>query len=198
MGSDLLVVPALPVLVPLGIVLMAVSAIWLWRRGTMSVPRLAAVWLAGWYLVAILGATFLPLELELGDQPGPPSLHRLTLIPVLTVRPRDFVLNVIMTLPLAALLHIVFGIVAKRRVVLSAFLLSLVIEVTQALLVVTVNGNRWADTNDLIANTLGAYLGYLWFRDLLTYAPVRRVVDRVLIPVRRRAPAERGTPAADR
>ena len=118
-----------------------------------------------------------------------PSEFRLVLIPLTTMRIDDFVLNIAMTLPLAALLHLVFGVTGKARVVLIGFLLSVVIETTQAMLVISLQGHRWADVNDLIANTLGALFGYLLYRRLLQVESFRRVAENgSLVPAERRAP----------
>ena len=182
-------VPALPILLPLGFVLMVVSWAVLYRRKMLTGPHLATAWIAGWYLVAILGATFLPLQLAWGESADEPELFRIILIPLSTMRIDDFVLNVAMTLPLAALLYLVLGISGKARVVLIGFLLSAVIEVGQAILVIFLDGHRWADVNDLIANTLGALFGYLLFGRLMRVESVRRMVQRGSL-----AGAERRTP----
>ncbi|WP_328477867.1 VanZ family protein [Actinoplanes sp. NBC_00393] len=177
MSHHQLTVPALPILVPAGLVLMIVSAVLLHRRGQLTARRLSVAWFAGWYAVAIFGATMLPMRLEWGTAAGDFEPYRLILEPVLGMRPLDFVLNTVMTLPLAALLYVVFGVRERRRVVLTGFLMSLGIELTQAILVLTLHGNRWADVNDLMSNTLGAYLGYLGFRRLMRFAYFRRVVE---------------------
>jgi glycopeptide antibiotics resistance protein len=183
MPSDQLHVPALPILLPLGVLLMAVSVWHLRRRGLLTAARLGTAWFAAWYLVAVIGATLLPLDLAWGAGAGPPELFRIILVPLSTMRVDDFVLNVAMTLPLAALLHLVAGVRDRRRVVLIAFLLSAAIEVTQGVLVLTSHGNRWADVNDLIANTSGAWLGHVLFRQALGIDAVRRLAARCTIPV---------------
>ncbi len=165
-------------MIPLGIALMIVAALVLRRRGELTRSRFVAVSLAGWYAVAVLGATMLPLRLFWGPGAGEPELYRILLIPFVTMRPDDFVLNVAMTLPLAAALRVVFGLRDRGRVVLTGFLLSLGIETTQLLILVFLHGNRWADTNDLIANTLGAWLGWLALRRLLTVPAVRELLER--------------------
>jgi glycopeptide antibiotics resistance protein len=187
-------IPALPILLPLGLVLMAAAWALLRRRGQLTAPRLGAAWLAGWYAVAVLGATMLPLHLAWGEGSGGPELYRILLVPIRDMRVDDFVLNVVMTLPVAALLHTVFGIREKGRVVLLGFLASAAVESTQLVLLLTVHGNRWADVHDLIANTLGAWLGYLAFRRLLCVDAVRRVVEScspVRLDPRPRRPVER-------
>lgn len=184
MPRDQVDIPALPVLLPLGIVLMVVAWACLLRRGLITGPRLGAAWLAGWYSVAVLGATMLPLHVGWGDALGPPDIYRITLIPLAGVRVDDFVLNVVMTLPLAAFLHVVFAVRDKARVILVGFLISAVIETTQAILDLTLHGDRWADVNDVMANTLGALLGYLAVRGLMRFEKVRRVMREWAIPDR--------------
>jgi glycopeptide antibiotics resistance protein len=178
MSSHHLSVPALPILLPLGAVLMVVSGLLLHRRGLLGARRLTTSWIAGWYLVAVLGATMLPLPLSWGPGSGPPELHRIILVPLITMRVDDFLLNIVMTLPLAALLFLVLGVRDRRRVVLTGFLGSLAIELTQAVLLLAWHGNRWADVNDLTSNTLGAWLGFLLFWRAMRAAGVRRAVRR--------------------
>ena len=186
-------VPALPILLPLGGLLMAVSWVLLHRRGRLGARRVVTAWLAGWYAVAVLGATLLPLHLAWGPGAGPPELYRIILVPLTTMRVDDFVLNIVMTLPLATLSYLVAGVRDRRRVVLMGFLASLAIEVTQAVIDLAWHGNRWADVNDLISNTLGALLGFQIFWRAMRSARVRRLVyDWSLVPP---APAPAHRPA---
>ncbi|MFI7545291.1 VanZ family protein [Actinoplanes sp. NPDC049599] len=176
MPSHQLDVPALPILLPLGGVLMVVSWLLLRRRGMVSARRLATVWLAGWYAVAVIGATLLPLHLAWGPGAGPAELYRIILVPLTTMRVDDFLLNIVMTLPLAAVLYLVAGVRERRRVVLVGLLGSLAIEITQAVINLAWHGNRWADVNDLISNSLGALLGFLLLRRVLRSASGRRLL----------------------
>ncbi len=176
MPSHQITVPALPILLPLGAVLMVVSGVLLHRRGLLGVRRLVTAWVAGWYAVAVLGATMLPLPLSWGPGAGPPQLYRIILLPVITMRVDDFLLNVVMTLPLGALLFLLFGVRDEGRVVVTGFLASLTIEITQAVILLAWHGNRWADVNDLLSNTVGAWLGFLLFWRAMGSARVRRAV----------------------
>jgi len=157
---------------------MVAAVLVLRRRRALTAGRLGATWFAGWYVVAVLGATMLPLDISWGPWAGDPELFRILLVPIVTMRPDDFVLNIAMTLPLAAVLRLVFGVRERDRVVLVGFLLSLTIELTQGLLLVFLHGHRWADTNDLIANTLGAWFGWLLLQRLLRRPAVARAVRR--------------------
>jgi glycopeptide antibiotics resistance protein len=129
--------------------------------------------------VAVVGATLLPLHLSWG---GAPEYFRINPIPFLHIRPSDSVLNVVMTLPFAAVLHVVFGIRDKMRVLWLGLLLSVSIESIQAVLILTVHDNRWAEANDVIANVLGVLLGYLALQRLLRLDGMRRLVEAASAP----------------
>jgi glycopeptide antibiotics resistance protein len=178
MPPDQVDIPALPVMALSGVVLMILSWAFLRRRGPVSAWHLGAAWVASWWAVAVLGATMLPLHLGWVADPVEPGYERILPVPLITMRPSDFVLNIVMTLPLATLLHIVFGIRDRFRVVRTGLLLSLTIEITQMILALTLQGTRWADINDLISNTLGAYLGFLLFQRLLRWNSFRRLVGK--------------------
>ncbi|GAA0499060.1 hypothetical protein Ade02nite_83500 [Paractinoplanes deccanensis] len=167
-------IPAIPVMLVAGIALMAVAAARLRDRA-----QLVNAWLAGWYAVAVLGATMLPLHIGWG--PGSPDWYRIIVVPVLEMRPGDFVLNTAMMVPLAWFLRTVFGVAGERRVVLTGFLISLTIELTQFTLLVTLHGTRWTDVNDLLSNTLGAWLGFVALQRLLRLDLVRRTARRCAI-----------------
>jgi glycopeptide antibiotics resistance protein len=169
-------VPALPVLLPLGGILMVLSYLRLRRRGQLSARRLLAAWALIWYGLAVLGATMLPMHLSWGPDAGPPETYRILLVPTLSMRRRDFVLNMMMTLPLAALLHVNFGIANRLRVVRIGFLLSLCIEITQFVMILTVHGNRWADVNDLLSNTIGTIFGFVAWQRIMRSERVRGLV----------------------
>lgn len=195
MPTHQLDIPALPVLLPLGVALMIFTGVFLLRRGLVAPGRLLLGWFAGWYAVAVLGATLLPMHLAWGGAYDPDH-YRFIFIPLLEMRPLDFLLNTIMTLPLAGLLYLLFGVREERRLVRIGFLLSLAIETVQLVMLFTLDGNRWADVNDLMSNTLGTWLGYLAFRRLMRSAHFRRAVESCSYV--RAARAARDTPAAAR
>ncbi|AEV86547.1 hypothetical protein ACWT_5530 [Actinoplanes sp. SE50] len=176
---DRLEIPALPVLLPLGAVLMVLSWWWLRRQGRLTTRRLVVAWALCWYAVAVLGATMLPAHLSWGPGAGPPATYRILLVPTLSMRRRDFVLNMMMTLPLAALLHLNFGIVDRLWVVRTGFLLSLSIETTQLVMILTVHGTRWADVNDLLSNTIGTIVGFVVWHRLMRVERLRAAVTGV-------------------
>lgn len=86
---------------------------------------------------------------------------RLSLVPFVDMikGPVDTTLNVLLFLPLGALLPVLYAeYESARRVAGTAFLLSLAIELTQMF------GLGITDVNDLMTNTAGAYLGFLLYR----------------------------------
>ncbi|MEU8663496.1 VanZ family protein [Actinoplanes philippinensis] len=170
-------IPALPVLLPLGVLLMVVSVVVLHRRGELTVPRVAVFWLAGWYAVAVVGATMLPMSLAWGPDAAPPDVSRILWVPIVDMRKRDFVLNTLMTVPLATVLYLVFGVREWGRVVRTGLLLSVTIELTQLTLLLTLNGMRWADVHDVMSNTFGAAFGYVLLWRLMRYERFRRLVE---------------------
>jgi glycopeptide antibiotics resistance protein len=170
-------IPALPVLLPLGVLLMVVSVVVLHRRGELTPLRLAVFWLAGWYAVAVIGATMLPMSLAWGPGAAPPDLSRILWVPIIDMRKRDFLLNALMTVPLATLLYLVFGVREWGRVVRTGLVLGAAIELTQLTLLLTLNGQRWADVHDVVSNTFGAAFGYVLLWRLMRYARFRRVVE---------------------
>jgi hypothetical protein len=91
---------------------------------------------------------------------------------------------VVVFLPLGVLLPLVGQVSSARRVLLLGFLLSLTMELLQGLNAVTVHGGHIADVNDLLANTLGAPLGYGVLRLARLVPALRRWADAATWPSR--------------
>ncbi len=80
---------------------------------------------------------------------------------------RQVVLNVIMMIPFGFLLPITNKKINFKKIILYTFLFSLCIELLQPL----INGVRSADVTDLITNTLGGIIGYVFnliFKPIIT------------------------------
>lgn len=98
---------------------------------------------------------------------------------------RDFVLAIIQNLLNIGLLYpLVLACLflfekwyALKTVLWSGFLISLLIETTQLLLDVTINAGRVFEVDDLITNTLGAYLAYLTY-DRLSETYLAKKIQR--------------------
>lgn len=93
---------------------------------------------------------------------------------------RQIVLNVIMTMPFGFLFPLTQEKTASfGKTVFSCFLMSLGIELLQPL----INGFRSSDITDLITNTAGGMLGYVFY---VIFRPVTFWILERLAPARRR------------
>jgi glycopeptide antibiotics resistance protein len=90
------------------------------------------------------------------------------------VPPVGFVLNIVMFMPLGALIPLLWPRADTwRRLTLIGAGASAAIELTQFVLWVTLGSRRTVDINDLISNTAGAVLGLLVLRVLVPEAARR-------------------------
>ncbi|MEU4692446.1 VanZ family protein [Actinoplanes sp. NPDC023714] len=154
-------IPALPVLLPLAAVLFVVT----WWRLRGDLGRLLIGWLSAAYGLAVLAVTFLPLQIATGDHANRIAWYEKgNWIPLLTIDVVTFVANIVMFLPLGALLAMTGRTRTARQVAVIALACSAAVEVVQFLTNVLVSSGRQADVNDLIANTLGGVLGFLAWR----------------------------------
>lgn len=93
-------------------------------------------------------------------------LQEINFIPILTIDIPSFVLNVIMLIPFGVYLPVLNSKVASaKKAAKYGFFLSLSIEILQLIIEVTLGSGRIADINDIIANTLGAAVGFLIIRN---------------------------------
>lgn len=95
-------------------------------------------------------------------------LSLVNVVPVVTIDPRTFLLNVVMTVPLGLLLPLLVGVRSVTGAALVGLLVSAGIESAQGLADLLFDLGRAVDVNDLIANTTGAVLGLLCLRLLAT------------------------------
>ncbi|WP_160166026.1 VanZ family protein [Actinoplanes sp. OR16] len=154
-------IPALPVLLPLAAVLFVVT----WWRLRTDLGRLLIGWLSAAYGLAVLAVTMLPLQIATGDHANRTAWYEKgNWLPVLTIDVVTFVANIVMFLPLGALLAVTDRTRTARQIALTALACSAAIEVVQFLTNVLVSSGRQADVNDLIANTIGGVLGFLAWR----------------------------------
>lgn len=173
-------VPTL-IVVPLGLAALAVMAWLLHRRSALTVPRLVASAVVCVYGAGIVANTLLPIYLgETG--PRPPWSAFLNRVPLADTEPIDMLRNVLVFLPLGVLLPIIARVDSALRVLIYGFLLSLTMELLQLVNAVTGHGGHIADVNDLLANTLGAALGYGIFRVSLLLPPVARLASAMTWP----------------
>lgn len=185
-------VPTLAVVVPLGLVALGLTLVLLHRRAALTVPRAVSGTVLCVYGAGIIANTLLPFRLgETTDRP--PWTVFLHLVPLVGSDPRDLLQNVLVFLPLGVLLPVIARVRSARRVLLLGLLLSLGMEVLQLVNALTGHGGHIADVNDLLANTLGAPLGYGLLRCAMLLPPVARLVAAATWP-----PAQSAAELADR
>jgi len=100
----------------------------------------------------------------------------ITLTPFVNEHPLEFILNVFLFIPLGFLFPLISHVHRHvKKMVLLGFGLSLTIEISQMF-----TRHRISDINDLIANTLGALLGYLCFALLAKLLRSKRPIEKDL------------------
>ncbi len=155
-------IPAALVLLPLLFSGLVIVVTRLQHHDRLTTGRLATVLAAGTYTAALIALTLFPIRVALGGYANQVAwYHKINWIPILTIDPGSFWLNVIMTIPLGILAPLIFRLTSAREAARFGLAVSLTIEVLQFGGNAMFSSGRLADVNDLIANTLGAVLGWL-------------------------------------
>ncbi|EXG82514.1 VanZ family protein [Cryptosporangium arvum] len=170
----------------------AIAAL-LWRlrrRAALTWPRVLVVVTFCVYATAVLAATLLPVPL------GEPDYHVawqwfVNLTPLVHAEWHDVLQNVVLFVPLGVLLPLVARVGSVGRVLLAGVLASLTIELLQFVADVVFHAGHAVDVNDLLANVLGAPLGYGLLRVALRLRALARLADAATWPVR--TPREAGS-----
>jgi hypothetical protein len=179
-GSPWDQVPVLPVVVPLGVLVLAVLLWRLHRRGALTLPRAAVGAVVAVYVAGVVANSLFPVFL---GKPATLSWWQVPdLVPVAGYEVRDLLENVAVFVPLGVLLPLVARVRSLPAVVVRGFLISLAIELLQWVNAVTVQGGHAPDVNDLASNTLGALLGYLVFRVALLLPAAARLARAATWP----------------
>lgn len=158
-------VQAGPVLVPLLVGVVVVWLLALGHRRALTAARAVTVVAASTYAAAVLALTFFPMTIVVG--PGAnhaPWWTQVNVVPGVGLDPRNFVLNVAMTLPLGALLPLLTRVRSVAAAGLAGLGVSAAIEGLQWAGSVVLSMTRTADVDDLIANVAGTVLGLLAYR----------------------------------
>ncbi|MFI5959341.1 VanZ family protein [Cryptosporangium sp. NPDC051539] len=173
----------LPVALPLAAAAVA-ALLWRLRRvAALTWPRVLVVVAFCAYGAAVLAATLLPIQL---GKPGYPVPWRwlVNLSPLIDAEWYDVVQNVVLFVPLGVLLPLVARVDSVRRILLAGFLASLTIELLQFVSDLTIRAGHAVDINDLLANVLGAPVGYGLFRGALRLPALARLADAATWPAR--------------
>jgi glycopeptide antibiotics resistance protein len=151
-------IPVLPVVVPLAVVVLALLLWSLRRRGRWSTPRVAVAVALSVYAAGVVANTVFPVFLDKPRADVPWSEY-LVLVPWTEYEVGDAVLNVLVFVPLGALVALVLARPSWPRVMAVVTAASLVIEVTQYLTAHLLGGGHVADVHDLLFNLVGGALG---------------------------------------
>ncbi|MDM7991326.1 VanZ family protein [Arthrobacter sp. zg-Y877] len=169
-------ITALPVVVPLAVMVFAILLWRLHRRGELTLPRVVVSAVMCVYGAGVVGNTVLPIHIGGPTYDEPWWIH-LNLVPLVHAELGDMVMNVLVFIPLGILLPLISRIRSAVGVLLVGFLVSLTMEVLQFVNAVLAGGGHIADVNDLLANTVGAPLGYGLFRAALLLPSLRRAAN---------------------
>ena len=132
------------------------------------------------YLLSMLHLVIFPIEVNLGEYRNlTPWYKAANFIPILTIDVKTFVLNVIMLVPLGMYLPFLSRkIQSIKQAARLGFYVSLSFELTQLVIRILLGSGRSTDINDLIANTLGAVIGFLLIRQVLKLSLAQSVFHK--------------------
>ncbi|MDO9408583.1 VanZ family protein [Patulibacter sp.] len=164
-----------PAAIALGTVGLIITATVLRRRAALSLPRLLVGAALCVYAAGIVVNSAFPIYLDAAS--GGAWTSYLNLVPLRGTEPADMARNALIFAPLGVLLPLVLPIRSVGALAAAAFVLSFTIEVLQLVNALTGNGGHVADVNDLLANVLGAPVGYVAVRAATAFAPTRRLLS---------------------
>ncbi|GAA1943881.1 hypothetical protein GCM10009797_41110 [Nocardioides hwasunensis] len=149
----------LPVVVPLGAVIVLVLGWRLRRRGLFSLPRASVALALGVYAAGIVANTVFPIFLDKPERTMEWD-SALSLTPIAGYEVADAIMNVAVFTPLGVLVALLLARPTWWRVVGVSAAASLAIEVTQYVTARLLGGGHVADVDDLLFNVLGGALGF--------------------------------------
>ncbi len=162
-------VPVLPVVIPLGAVVLALLLWRLHRTDRLTVPRAAVALALAVYAAGVVANTVFPIFLDKPVTSAPWDAH-LVLVPLVDYEVADALTNVLVFVPLGMLVPLLLTRTSWWRVVLAAAAFSLAIEVTQYVTAHLLGGGHIADASDLLFNVVGGVLGLALFT-VLSHVP---------------------------
>lgn len=170
-GSSFIIVPAI-------VAWIGITAFVQLRRGYRpSLERYVVLTGCVVYVLALLHLTAFPIDVHTGEAKSAALRYSeaRNLVPFAGLRPLDFVLNLVMTVPFGILVPVVFRRMFPFPVMLAiAVCVGAFFEMNQLLLRWTVGNDRYVDINDVIANTGGVLLGFGLARWAMQDRRVRR------------------------
>lgn len=170
------------VLGPLLLLFALVTGVQVWRDA-WNVRRALLQMAAAVYAAAVLSLTIFPLEVTWGMYANQaPWYGQLSFVPLIGADV-TMLANVLLTVPAGFLFPLLSrrATSAKETALLTG-LVSLGIEAAQLLSYVALNNGRAVDVNDLVANTLGGFLGYLLLSVVLRSTTLRGPLLAAALP----------------
>ena len=173
------------IVLPLWILVRVVLVIKNRSKGQLSIKREIVFSIFFAYILCFIGVTLLPLFINWDGQRGYVSINILPVfntikdISNISNRPemQNFMIkfwiknimgNMLLLFPFGLLLPILWGKFDNMRIMLLySFLFSLGIEITQLLSYFVGNMGRSFDIDDIILNTLGAFIGYICYKKIV-------------------------------
>jgi VanZ family protein len=179
MSSTVHQIPEAPVLAAFLVVSLTVMVWRLHREARFTWPRATTGIAACVYGAGVLKEVLQPFQIGIDRRYYPGWRVFVHITPLRGAEPSDLILNALLFLPLGMLLPLLTRVRSARRVTLIGLALSFAIETTQLILDVTVSVGRVADINDLLGDTVGAFIGYVALR-LSTRTPALARLAAVL------------------
>ncbi|MBG9586330.1 VanZ family protein [Cytobacillus firmus] len=177
-------IPSWYVLLPAA--LLGLMGLWLWTRRRKEKVRplqIAVLISLGIYLLCVLHLVFFPIDVNIGIYANrTPWYKAINFIPILTIDLKTFLLNIIMLIPFGMYLPFIMKSKGStKKAAKLGFLLSASFELLQLIIRVTLGSGRSTDINDLLANTLGAVIGYLIVKRMFKVSPLNSILKQLLL-----------------
>jgi glycopeptide antibiotics resistance protein len=153
------------------------------RKISTSPERLVLLTAFILYLLAVVHFTVFPIRILTGQWRREAEFHEtVNLIPLHNVDRGDFILNVIMTVPLGVMLPIVWR-RARTPLVMAAVALSVgsALETNQYIMRLAFANDRNVNMNDVISNGTGVVIGYALFRYAMEDPVLQTLIDRLSV-----------------
>ena len=146
---------------------LVVGACWNIRRFNLGQYFIVITFII--YLLCVIQLVFFPIDVNIGKYANlTPWYKTINFIPILTIDVKTFLLNILMLIPFGMYLPLLNRqFESLKGVAYHGLFLSLFIEIFQLMNRVVFGNGRSTDINDLIANTVGAILGYMVIKALI-------------------------------
>lgn len=133
------------------------------------------------YFLSMIHLVFFPIEINIGEYANlTPWYKSINFIPLLTIDAATFILNIIMLVPLGMYLPLLSSkFQSVKKAASIGLYISLSFEFTQLLMRIIFGNGRSTDINDLLANTLGAVIGFLLIRELSKKSFVNTILHKL-------------------